>query len=95
MELKNSLYDLFRQSAETFATNPFLAVPRRLAQVWDIPNEIQYGEALERVDALRGEYSVQGIGEGDRVALAFESRPEFVFHYLALNGLGVFAPIES
>lgn len=88
MELKNSLYDLFRQSAETFEKNPFLAVPRRLAQEWDVPNEIPYGEALERVDALRDEYSAQGIGVGDRVALAFESRPDFVFHYLALNGLG-------
>ncbi|WP_159914541.1 AMP-binding protein [Pantoea sp. 18069] len=88
MDLKNSLYEQFRLAAENFATSSFLAVPRRLAQAWEIPNEILYGEALERVDALRNDYAAQGIGEGDRIALAFESRPEFVFHYLALNALG-------
>jgi len=88
MDLKNSLYDQFRFTAESFATHSFLAVPRRLAQAWEVSNEIRYGDALRRVDALRDAYSAQGIGEGDRIALAFESRPEFVFHYLALNALG-------
>lgn len=88
MELKDSLYDFFRQSAQDFGTKPFLAVPGRLAQAWDVSNEILYREALLHVDALKASYAARGVCEGDRVALAFESRPEFVFHYLALNGLG-------
>jgi len=89
MNLQDSLYALFRQSAQAFATHPFLAVPSRLTATWEVPNEIRYGDALERVDALKARYAARGVGEGDRVALAFESRPEFIFHYLALNGLGV------
>ena len=63
-------------------------MPRRLAETWDVPNEISFGESRRRVDALREAYAAQGVAAGDRVALAFESRPELVFHYLALNGLG-------
>ena len=88
MDLKDSLYDLFRQSARIFAATPFLAVPTRLAQAWETPRETTFGEALARVEDLKARYAAQGVAQGDRVALAFESRPEFVFHYLALNGLG-------
>lgn len=88
MDLKNSMYEQFCATVAEFPTSCFLAVPRRLAQAWAVPNEIQYGEALVRIDALREAYAAQGIAAGDRVALAFESRPEFVFHYLALNALG-------
>ncbi|HRO59730.1 MAG TPA: AMP-binding protein [Burkholderiaceae bacterium] len=89
MQLQDSLYDLFRLFADDFRTNPFLAVPGRLAVAWDVPNELSFGDTLSRVDELRAQYAAQGLREGDRVALAFESRPEFVCHYLALNGLGV------
>lgn len=88
MDLKNSLYERFRLTAAAFPNNCFLAVPRRLAHAWMVQNEIQYDEALKRIDTLRDTYAAHGIAEGDRVALAFESRPEFVFHYLALNALG-------
>jgi acyl-CoA synthetase (AMP-forming)/AMP-acid ligase II len=88
MDLQDSLYDRFCLSAQAFKATPFLAIPRRLAELWSVANEIRFGDALERVDALKAAYQFKGVGEGDRVALAFESRPEFVFHYLALNGLG-------
>lgn len=89
MDLQDSLYELFCQSARTFETSAFLAVPSRLAEAWAVPREICFGDASKRVDALKSRYATHGVGEGDRVALAFESRPDFVFHYLALNGLGV------
>ena len=88
MALKDSLYELFRHTSEAYGTKPFLAVPGRLAAAWDVSREILYRDALRRVDALKAQYADRGVGQGDRVALAFESRPEFVFHYLALNGLG-------
>lgn len=88
MDLRDSLYDRFRQSAQVFEKTPFLAVPGRLAEAWEVQRELQFGEVLDRVDALKAKYAEQGVSEGDRVALAFESRPEFVFQYLALNALG-------
>ncbi len=88
MDLKNSLYDQFRLSAKAYANHSFLAMPRRLAKEWNVPNEITYAAALKRIDALQHEYAAIGVGEADRIALAFESRPDFVFHYLTLNGLG-------
>ncbi|MBX3586148.1 MAG: AMP-binding protein [Ramlibacter sp.] len=88
MRSQTSLYDLFRQSAQAFETHPFLAVPGRLVSAWEVAKEIGFGDASLRVETLKAHYSAQGVGVGDRVALAFESRPEFVFHYLALNGLG-------
>ena len=88
MELRESLYDRFCQTALAFENSPFLAVPGRLAEVWDVPKELSFGEVLRRVDALKAQYADQSVSVGDRVALAFESRPEFVFHYLALNALG-------
>ena len=33
-------------------------------------------------------YAAAGYGHGHRVALLLENRPEFFFHYLALNALG-------
>lgn len=91
MELKNSLYEVFRTSATAYADKPFLAVPRRHTQVWEVPNETSYAQALARIDSLRAAYAQHGLQVGDRVALAFESRPEYIFHYLALNALGACA----
>src|SRR5687767_5059213 len=96
MEIKDSLYDRFQQSARDFGTTPFLAVPRRLAQAWDVEIELGYAHVLRRVDDLKARYAERGVREGDRVALAFESRPDFVLHYLALNGLGTcVVPLNS
>ena len=88
MVLEDSLYDRYRMSAEAYHANAFLAVPSRLAEAWNVPREVSFGDALRHIDALKAAYSDRGVTEGDRVALAFESQPEFVYHYLALNGLG-------
>src|SRR6476661_9094033 len=48
-----------------------------------------YGEALARIEALRRAYAAAGYGRGACVALLLENRPDFVWHWLALNGLGV------
>jgi crotonobetaine/carnitine-CoA ligase len=88
MDLRENLYERLCQSARAFEKTPFLAVPGRLAEAWEVQRELSFGEVLDRVDALKALYADQGVSEGDRVALAFESRPEFVFHYMALNALG-------
>jgi acyl-CoA synthetase (AMP-forming)/AMP-acid ligase II len=48
-----------------------------------------YGEALARIEALRRAYAAAGYGRGACVALLLENRPEFFWHWLALNALGV------
>jgi acyl-CoA synthetase (AMP-forming)/AMP-acid ligase II len=49
----------------------------------------RYGEALARIEVLRGVYAAAGYGQGARVALLLENRPDFFWHWLALNALGV------
>ena len=51
--------------------------------------ELTYGQTREAALALRESYASGGYGHGHRVALLLENRPEFFFHYLALNALGV------
>jgi acyl-CoA synthetase (AMP-forming)/AMP-acid ligase II len=50
---------------------------------------ITYGAAFAHIDALRRAYAAAGYGHGACVALLLENRPEFVWHWLALNALGV------
>lgn len=65
-----------------------VARDRGVAGDRDIPTEITYREALDRILALADDYAAAGYGVGDVVALAIDSRPQHVFHYLALNRLG-------
>ena len=88
MTLKNSLYDVFLESAQRHADRPFLVVPSRHTESWDTPRELSYARALAQIEAMAAQYRAKGIRAGDRVALAFESRPHYFIHYLALNGLG-------
>ena len=49
----------------------------------------RYDEALANIEALRTAYAAAGYGHGACVALLLENRPEFFWHWLALNALGV------
>jgi acyl-CoA synthetase (AMP-forming)/AMP-acid ligase II len=44
---------------------------------------------MSRTEALRAAYAAAGYGHGACVALLLENRPEFFWHWLALNALGV------
>src|SRR2546427_10444250 len=50
--------------------------------------ELTYAQTRDAVLTLRDRYTGAGYGHGHRVALLLENRPEFFFHYLALNALG-------
>ncbi|MDJ0105192.1 AMP-binding protein [Rhodococcus qingshengii] len=91
MSIQESLYALFSESTAKYPNQPFLAAPRRLASLWGVDTEITYSETLSRVKELAAIYSSKHFGEGDRIALAFESQPQYFFHYLALNSLGICA----
>ncbi len=50
--------------------------------------EYTWSETLDRAERLREVYTAAGYGPGHRIAILFHQRPEFVFHYYALNALG-------
>jgi crotonobetaine/carnitine-CoA ligase len=80
----------FAATAQESGGNPFLMVPARADRDWQPAGvEVSYAEAARQIDRLRARYAGAGYGLGHRVALLLENRPEFFFHYLALNGLGV------
>lgn len=89
MDLPASVYAAFRNSAERYPDNSFLCVPSRADRNW-APHglELSYREVAGLVDALKQRYAAAGYGTGHRVALLLEMRPEYFFHFLALNALG-------
>ena len=85
-----TVFDAFRATVDAAADNVFLCAPPAPGRAWHPDGvEIAYGQALASVLPLRAVYAGAGFGRGHRVALLLENRPEFFFHYLALNGLGV------
>jgi acyl-CoA synthetase (AMP-forming)/AMP-acid ligase II len=60
------------------------------AQVYGIPAQpVTWAEAQSEVERLRTAYAAAGYGHGHRVGLLLENRPAFLFHWFALNALGV------
>ncbi|MBR9763336.1 MAG: ATP-dependent acyl-CoA ligase [Rhodobacteraceae bacterium] len=83
-----SVYDFFADSAARHGTHPFLILPGRCAREWAFPASLSYAEALAEVNRLAGLYAARGLTDGCTVALALDSRPSHLLHYLALNKLG-------
>jgi crotonobetaine/carnitine-CoA ligase len=88
--MANTVAEAFAATAAAHGPHPFLIVPAHADRDWH-PAGIgyTYAAAAQIVDALRTRYAAAGYGHGHRVGLLLENRPEFFFHYLALNGLGV------
>jgi acyl-CoA synthetase (AMP-forming)/AMP-acid ligase II len=81
---------VFMATVSAHADCPFLAVPANESRAY-LPSgfEITYGAAGARVEQLAGIYRQAGYGVGHRLATLLENRPEYVFHKLALNSIGV------
>ena len=80
----------FGRAAELWPDRPLLNVLPETAEVYGIPaGEIAYREAARRVDALAAGFAAAGYGAGQRVMLLLENRPDFFFHWIALNRLGL------
>ncbi|HEX7007631.1 MAG TPA: AMP-binding protein [Alphaproteobacteria bacterium] len=85
-----TVYDVFAATAARRPDNPLLAVPRRLAEDWELPaTDYSYGAVLTEVTRLRDLYAEAGYGHGHRIAVLLENRPALYIHWLALNALGV------
>ena len=84
-----SVFDAFMATAEAAPDNAFLCAPPAAGRAYHPHGvEFTYGQTRDAALKLREVYAGAGYGHGHRVALLLENRPEFFFHYLALNALG-------
>lgn len=89
MNQQGSIAGLFFETAARFGDRPFLHAPRETRDAYRLRNgEYTYAQALARIRELGEKYQRAGCGPGVRVGLAFENRPEFFLHFLAVNALG-------
>jgi acyl-CoA synthetase (AMP-forming)/AMP-acid ligase II len=85
----STVFAAFMATADAASDHPFLSVPPASGRAYCPEGvEFTYGQARAEIMALHQAYGSAGYGHGHRVALLLENRPEFFFHYLALNGLG-------
>ena len=85
----DSVHAAFARAVAQWPDNAFMQVLPETAGRYGIDaEEISFGEAGRRVDALIARYRAAGYGAGHRVALLLENRPAFLLHWFALNGLG-------
>jgi len=85
----NTVFEAFMATASAAPANAFLCATPAPGRAYDPEGvEVTYAAARSEILRLRSVYGAAGYGHGHRVALLFENRPEFFFHYLALNGLG-------
>ena len=80
----------FAATVAAHGRRPFLVVPADARRGY-FPDgfEISYADAATRVAGLAAAYRQAGYGIGHRIATLLENRPDYVFHKLALNSLGV------
>ena len=88
--LAGTVADLFAASAARFAAHDFLQVlPETAAALGVEARAWTYTAAAVEIGRLRAIYAAAGYGHGHRAGLLLLNRPEFLLHFIALNGLGV------
>src|SRR6266511_6066040 len=85
----DTVFDAFMATAAIAPDHAFLCAPPSPGRAY-YPGGVEYTDAQVRAEAhaLLSRYAAAGYGHGHRVGLLLENRPEFFFHYLALNALG-------
>lgn len=82
--------EAFAESARRWPDADFLQVLPETAEALGVEARCwTYREVQDRVASLRDAYQEAGYGAGQRAGLLLQNRPEFLFHWLALNGLGL------
>ena len=85
-----TLYQSLQRAVARFPNNPAYCVPPMPGRSYHPDGwEITWAKTLEEVERKKAIYARAGYGLGHRVAILFDQRPEFFFHYYALNALGV------
>ncbi len=84
-----TLYDSLQRTVAKHGERPAYAVPPMAGRAYHPQGwEITWRETLRAVEEKKKIYARAGFGRGHRVAMLFDQRPEFFFHYYALNALG-------
>ncbi|HUU72639.1 MAG TPA: AMP-binding protein [Burkholderiales bacterium] len=84
-----TLYESLQRTAAKFGNRPAYAVPPMAGRAYHPDGwEVTWEETLAAVEEKKRVYANAGVGFGHRVAILFDQRPEFFFHYYALNALG-------
>jgi acyl-CoA synthetase (AMP-forming)/AMP-acid ligase II len=90
MAVMETVHQRFVDTAARAPQGDFLFVDPVTAEVYGIPaGAISWVDATTEVERLRTAYERAGYARGDRVGLLLENRPAFLFHWYALNALGV------
>jgi crotonobetaine/carnitine-CoA ligase len=85
-----TLYQTLQKTTQRFPDHSAYSVPPMTGRSYHPDGwEVSYRNTLAQVDGLKAIYAQAGYGIGHRVAILFEQRPEFIYHYFALNALGV------
>ncbi|MDE2371462.1 MAG: AMP-binding protein, partial [Burkholderiales bacterium] len=86
----HTVYERFATTAGQATDDDFLQIEAVTAAAYGIaPGRVSWREAGRRVRELRDAYAGAGWGHGHRVGLLLENRPDFLYHWFALNALGV------
>ncbi|MEN2388233.1 AMP-binding protein [Comamonas sp. A7-5] len=78
------------EAARTWPDQPFVAVPANPSRSYH-PQGLAwtYREVEAAVRQLATRYQAAGYGQGRRIGLLLENRPEHILHKLAMNHLGI------
>ncbi|MBA3479994.1 MAG: AMP-binding protein, partial [Lautropia sp.] len=95
--MRETVHAAFAATAARTPGAAFLFTESVTARAYGIPaGSVAWAEAAARVSDLRSAYEAAGYGHGHRVGLLLDNRPDFLFHWFALNALGVsVVPIHS
>lgn len=84
-----TLFDSLQRTVRDHPSRPAYAVPPMQGRAYHPQGwEVTWAQTLAAVEEKRQIYQSAGFGHGHRVAILFNQRPEFFFHYYALNALG-------
>jgi acyl-CoA synthetase (AMP-forming)/AMP-acid ligase II len=85
-----TVHQRFATTAARAPAAEFLFIDAVTANAYGIPAPpVSWGAAAREIERLRDLYAAAGYGHGHRVGLLLENRPAFLFHWFALNALGV------
>lgn len=88
--MRSTVHDLFVATAARTPVAEFLFTESVTAGVYGTaPGATTWAQAATQIERLRMAYSDAGYGHGHRVGLLLDNRPDFLWHWFALNAMGV------